>query len=284
MIACTVTARLGIVLHPNWTEILLVVDNYQKAYDKTLAVDALSFQVQAGTVLGMVGPNGAGKTTTMRAIAGIIKPTNGKILVDGFDVNSQPKQAKQIVAFIPDDPKLFESLTVWEHLKFIAAAYQIKNYEPHAERLIDTFELTEKRSALARELSRGMRQKVAICCAYLQQPKLIMFDEPHTGLDPLAIRRMKSTILDQAKEGAVVVVSSHLLSLIEDLCTHLLILSKGKKLFYGTLDELRGGYPELETETSLEEVFFKATSGERTPGERTPDVHDSSLAQEPSDL
>ena len=244
---------------------MIKVDQYQKAYDKTLAVDSLSFEAQPGTILGMVGPNGAGKTTTMRAIAGIIAPTNGKISVGGFDVVTQPKQAKQIVAFIPDDPKLFETLTVWEHLRFIAAAYQVKNFEPIAEELIETFELTDKRTSLARELSRGMRQKVAICCAYLQQPSVIMFDEPHTGLDPLAIRRMKSTIQDRAREGATVIVSSHLLSLIEDLCTHLLILSKGRSLFCGTLDELRQGYPELDTGTPLEEIFFKATIGETNP-------------------
>jgi ABC-2 type transport system ATP-binding protein len=255
---------------------LLQVDQYQKAYDKTLAVESLSFEAHPGTIMGMVGPNGAGKTTTMRAIAGIIAPTNGKILVNGFDVVAQPKMAKQIVAFIPDDPKLFETLTVWEHLRFIAAAYQVQNFEPIAEELIETFELVDKRSSLARELSRGMRQKVAICCAYLQQPKLIMFDEPHTGLDPLAIRRMKSTIQARASEGAVVIVSSHLLSLIEDLCTHLLILSKGRSQFCGTLEKLRQGYPELETGTPLEEIFFKATIGETDPDSNKPNKESTS--------
>lgn len=200
---------------------MIQVDRYQKLYDKTLAVNSLSFNVEPGTILGMVGPNGAGKTTTMRAIAGIILPTGGRILVDGHDVVTEPTLAKKLVALVPDDPKLFDALTVWEHLMFIASAYQVPDYEPLAERLIETFELVEKRNSLARELSRGMRQKVAICCAYLQNPKVIMFDEPHTGLDPLAIRRMKSTITERAKSGASVIVSSHLLGLIEDLCTHL---------------------------------------------------------------
>ncbi len=238
---------------------MIKVQNYQKVYDKTIAVKSLSFELQPGTVLGLVGPNGAGKTTTMRAIAGIIKPTNGNIEVCGFDVVKSSKLAKQQVAFIPDDPRLFETLTVWEHLKFTAAAYQIKDYEADADDLLETFELVEKKDELANALSRGMRQKVAICCAYLQQPKLIMFDEPHTGLDPLAIRRMKSTVLEWAKRGAVVIVSSHLLSLIEDLCSHLLILSKGESVFCGTLDELRSQYPELDSGTPLEEIFFKAT-------------------------
>ena len=244
---------------------MIKVSDYTKAYDKTLAVDGLSFDIQPGTILGMVGPNGAGKTTTMRAIAGIIVPTDGQIEVFGFNVVTQPKQAKQIVAFIPDDPKLFDTLSVWEHLQFIAAAYQIQDFRESAESLLEIFELTEKRNALACELSRGMRQKVAICCAYLQRPKVIMFDEPHTGLDQLAIRRMKQTILERAQSGAAVIVSSHLLSLIEDLCTHLLILSKGKSLFLGTLEELRSKNPELASGTSLEEIFFKATTGQTDP-------------------
>ena len=141
-------------------------------------------------------------------------------------------------------------------MQFTAAAYQITDFEPEAESLLELFELTPKRDALASELSRGMRQKAAICCAYLQRPRVIMFDEPHTGLDPLGIRRMMQTITERAEQGAAVIISSHLLGLIEDLCTHLLILSQGKKLFLGTMDELRAEHPELETGTSLEEIFF----------------------------
>ncbi len=240
---------------------MIQVIDYQKAYDKTIAVDGLSFEVKPGSILGLVGPNGAGKTTTMRAIAGIIAPTRGQLRVAGHDVGQEPTLAKQQVAFVPDDPKLFEALTVWEHLMFVASAYRVKNFEPVADSLIEQFELKEKRNALASSLSRGMRQKLAICCACLHDPQAIMFDEPHTGLDPLAIRRMKSTIEQRAAKGAAVIVSSHLLSLIDDLCTHLLILAKGKSLFCGALDELRAEYPELESGTSLEEIFFKATIG-----------------------
>lgn len=238
---------------------MIQVIDFQKVYDKTVAVDSLSFDVQPGSILGLIGPNGAGKTTTMRAIAGIIAPTRGRLLVAGHDVVAQPQKAKQQIAFIPDDPKLFETLTVWEHLMFVAAAYKVKNFEPTAESLLETFELTPKRNELASSLSRGMRQKLAICCAYLHEPAAIMFDEPHTGLDPLGIRRMKMTIQQRANSGAAVIVSSHLLSLIDDLCTHLLIIAKGKSLFCGTQKELRAGYPELESGTSLEEIFFRAT-------------------------
>ena len=154
-------------------------------------------------------------------------------------------------------------MTVWEHLEFIASAYRVDNFVSTGEALLEQFELVEKRGALAQELSRGMRQKVAICCAYLHDPKAILFDEPLTGLDPYAIRTLKASIADRAASGAAVMVSSHLLVLVEDLCTHLLILNKGRSLFYGTLDEARAKYAGLQGDAavaSLEDVFFRATS------------------------
>ncbi len=245
---------------------MISVDNYEKAYKETIAVDGLTFSVEAGDVLGLVGPNGAGKTTTLRALAGIIAPTGGQLTIAGYDIVTQPMEAKKRVAFIPDEPRLFESLTVWEHLMFTAATYRVKNFEPIAETLLAQFELTEKRNSLAQELSRGMRQKVAICCSYLYDPVAILFDEPHTGLDPHGIRTMKKTVEERAAGGAAVIVSSHLLGLIEDLCTHLLILSQGQSLFCGTMEQARMMYPELGDGTSLEEIFFRATSG--APDER----------------
>jgi ABC-2 type transport system ATP-binding protein len=242
---------------------MIRVDDYHKTYRETVAVDGLSFEVAAGSIMGLVGPNGAGKTTTMRALAGIIRPTSGRMSVAGHDVVLDSLAAKRALAYIPDDPKLFDALTVWEHLEFIASAYRVENFVSAGEALLEQFELVEKRGALAQELSRGMRQKVAICCAYLHDPKAILFDEPLTGLDPYAIRTLKASIANRAASGAAVMVSSHLLVLVEDLCTHLLILNKGRSLFYGTLDEARAKYAGLQgdaTVASLEDVFFRATS------------------------
>ena len=139
---------------------MISVQNYHKRYGGTLAVENLSFDVSAGSILGMLGPNGAGKTTTLRAIAGIIRPTGGHLHVDGRDVTSELVEAKQNIAFVPDDPQLFDLLTVWEHLEFIATAYRVADYAKRAEELLEQFEVTEKRDVAARELSRGMRQKV----------------------------------------------------------------------------------------------------------------------------
>ena len=146
---------------------MIQVIDYHKTYGETVAVRGLSFQVPAGAVLGLVGANGAGKTTTLRALAGIIPPTQGQLLIAGHDVVREPVAAKSKLAYVPDDPKLFDELTVWEHFEFIAAAYRVQNFHPIAEALLGTLELAEKRDALAQGLSRGMRQKVAIACAYL---------------------------------------------------------------------------------------------------------------------
>jgi ABC-2 type transport system ATP-binding protein len=237
------------------------VEDYHKAYRETVAVAGLSFEVAAGAILGLVGPNGAGKTTTLRALAGIIRPTRGRLSIVGHDVENAPVAAKRELAYIPDDPRLFDALTVWEHLEFMAAAYRVPEFAPKAQSLLQQFELVEKRDTMAQELSRGMRQKVAICCGYLHDPRAILFDEPLTGLDPHAIRTLKSSIAARAAAGAAVIVSSHLLSLVEDLCSHLLILNRGQSLFCGSLDEARSRYADLRGETSLEEIFFRATEG-----------------------
>lgn len=232
-----------------------VIDFY-KTYERTVAADGLSFHLPKGTVGALIGPNGAGKTTTMRALCGIIRPTSGTLRVAGFDVQTQPLQVKQRLAYVPDDPPLFETLTVWEHLQFIATAYRLEDFRATAEELLVQLQLDGKRHALASELSRGMRQKVAIACAYLHQPEVIFFDEPLTGLDPAAIRLLKRTMLEKAEQGATVLVSSHLLALVEDTCRHLIILQKGKCLFSGSIDEARRQYPNAR---SLEDVFFHLT-------------------------
>ena len=244
---------------------MIQVRDFHKSYRETVAVAGLSFEVAAGEVLGLVGPNGAGKTTTLRAIAGILPPTQGRLAVGGFDIAVDPLAAKAQLAYVPDDPKLFESLTVWEHLEFVAAAYRVGDFAPKAEALLRQFELDQKRGTLAQELSRGMRQKAAICCAYLHEPRAILLDEPLTGLDPQGIRTMKESIVERARDGAAVIVSSHLLALVEDVCTHLLILDRGKRIYFGRIEEARATFAEAGVSASLEEVFFRAIQPQNGP-------------------
>jgi ABC-2 type transport system ATP-binding protein len=244
----------------------LVLDGFSKSYKAVAAVDGLSCRISGGEVLALVGPNGAGKTTTMRTVAGIIPPSSGQILVGGFDIVAAPLEAKRRLAYVPDDPKLFEALTVDEHLAFSALAYRVPDWKPKAEALLAQFELLDHRRKPAIELSRGMRQKVAICCAYLHEPELLMLDEPLTGLDPRGIRTMRDTIVERAARGTAVIVSSHLLQLVEGLCTKLLILHKGRQLFFGDFGQARVAFAGTATDASLEDVFFRATEGQPPAG------------------
>ena len=243
---------------------MIRVEEFQKVYGTHIAVHRLDFAVGPGEVLGLVGPNGAGKTTTMRAIAGILPPTRGRLAVAGHDLATEPVAAKRRLAYVPDDPKLFDALTVWEHLCFVAAAYGVPDFEPEAARLLERFDLTPKRDALAQELSRGMRQKVAICCAYLHGPGAVLLDEPLTGLDPRGIRTMKDTVVERARAGTAFVISSHLLGLVEDLCTSLLILHQGRRVFFGPIAEARSAFAG-GADASLEEIFLRATGDAATP-------------------
>jgi ABC-2 type transport system ATP-binding protein len=244
---------------------MIEVSAFHKLYGKVVAVTDLSFHVDPGQILGLVGPNGAGKTTTLRAICGIIPPTRGILRVGGYDVRAEPVEAKRLLAYVPDDPKLFDALTVWEHLRYIAEAYNVPEYERAAEGLLEQFELADKRNTTGSELSRGMRQKVAVCCAYLHHPRAILFDEPLTGIDPRGIRTMKDSIRQRAADGTAVIMSSHILDLVEDLCTHLLILHRGRNLFFGPLAEARAAFDGLHSEATLEEVFLRATEDVSPP-------------------
>jgi ABC-2 type transport system ATP-binding protein len=234
------------------------VSDLTKLYGNFTAVDGLSFRVAPGEVLGLVGPNGAGKTTTLRSIAGIIVPTRGTIRVAGFDLAERPIDAKRALAFIPDEPQLFEHLTVEEHLKFVGRLYGVADAADRAGPLLQEVELWEKRRSLPGELSRGMRQKLAIACGLLHAPAALLLDEPLTGLDPGGIRRMKATIAARARAGAAVILSSHLLHLVEELCTRLLLLRRGEIAAVGTIAEIVAERPQLAG-LGLEDIFLALT-------------------------
>ena len=242
---------------------MIEVEQYTKLYGDIVAVNALSFTVPAGEVLGLVGPNGAGKTTTLRALAGILQPTSGAIRIAGFDLKTQPVQAKAKLAFIPDEPQLFDYLTVTEHLQFVARLYGVTDAGPRIPVLLEELELTPKANALPPELSRGMKQKLAIACGLLHHPSAVLLDEPLTGLDPVGIRRMKETILARARDGAAVVLSSHLLHLVEELCTRILVIRRGQAVAIGTIADIVAARPELQGRT-LEEMFIALTGDDTT--------------------
>jgi ABC-2 type transport system ATP-binding protein len=222
-------------------------------------VRELSFSVGAGEIVGLLGPNGAGKTTTLRSLAGILRPSAGSLQIGGFDVVSDPLEAKRRLALVADDPPLFSSLTVWEHLVMTAQLYELAAWEERAGVLLAELELVERRDDLAEELSRGMRQKVCVACALLHEPLVLLLDEPLTGLDPRGIRTLYAALRRRAAEGAAIVVSSHLLAQIEALCTRFLLLREGRLLLDGSKREIARRLPALRDDVSLEEIFFEAT-------------------------
>jgi ABC-2 type transport system ATP-binding protein len=223
------------------------------------AVADLSFEVGPGEIVGLIGPNGAGKTTTLRSLAGILRPTSGRLCIDGHDLIVDPLEAKRRLAFMPDEPHLFEYLTVDEHLRLVARLYGVADFERRAAALIDELELKGKERSLPGALSRGMRQKVVIACGLVREATTLLFDEPLTGLDPLGIRRMRETIVARGRAGAAILLSSHLLHLVEEICTRVIIMDRGNKIADGTFDELRSRPDLAEAGSNLEQIFLSVT-------------------------
>jgi ABC-2 type transport system ATP-binding protein len=240
------------------------VTGLTKNYDSFVAVKDFSFAVKRGEVLGLVGPNGAGKTTTLRALAGIHPPTDGTIRICGFDLRNEAVDAKRRLAFMPDEPRLFDYLTVEEHLQFVSRLYQVTGVKEKIDPLLHEFELADKRKALPAELSRGMKQKLMIACGFIHDPDVLIFDEPLTGLDPLGIRRMKESIVRRSQGGASVILSSHLLHLVEELCDTIAVIQHGTRIAYDTIDNLKWKITSGRNDLSLEDAFLKITA-EETP-------------------
>lgn len=237
---------------------MISIQGLIKTYGKALAVDRLSFDVEAGEILGLIGPNGAGKTSTLRCIAGIHRPSSGSVTIAGHDIVREAVAAKRGLAFVADEPHLFEQLTVIEHLRLIARIYGVADVESRAQALLEQLELADRDKAVPSELSRGMKQKVALACAFMHDPRALLLDEPLTGLDPLGIHRMKETIVACARRGVAVIISSHLLHLVEEICTRVLIIHRGVKVADGTLAELAA--QARVPGSSLEQIFLDVTA------------------------
>ena len=237
----------------------IAVEHFRRAYGRVTAVDDLSFDVAGGEIVGLIGPNGAGKTTTLRSLAGIVRPTAGHVRIDGYDLVEHPIEAKRRLAFMPDEPHLFEYLTVLEHLRLTARLYSVEDVERRANALLDELELSGREHALPGELSRGMRQKVVIACGLVRDATTLLFDEPLTGLDPIGIRKMRETIVGRGRAGAAILLSSHLLHLVEEICTRVIIMDRGRIVADGTFAELASRVDIAAAGSRLEQIFLRMT-------------------------
>lgn len=233
-----------------------------KRYGEVVAVDDVSFSVGRGEVVGFLGPNGAGKTTTLRCLTGIVPPTAGRVRIAGHDLASDGVEAKRRLAFVPDEPRLFDHLTVADHLTLVARLYGVADGRDRAGALLSELDLGDRRDAFPGELSRGMKQKLLFAMALLHRPEVLVLDEPLTGLDPGAMRRMKDRVRRAADDGVAVLLSSHMLHLVEELCGRIVIVARGRKVLEGTLDDIRaglGGPDGLAGRENLEAIFLRAT-------------------------
>jgi ABC-2 type transport system ATP-binding protein len=238
---------------------MITVEHLRRTYGSFTAVDDLSFQVAPAEIVGLIGPNGAGKTTTLRSLAGILRPTAGHVRIDGHDLVQDPIEAKRRLAFMPDEPHLFEYLTVEEHLRLTARLYTVGDFAARARALLDELELAGREKSLPGELSRGMRQKVVIACGLVRDATTLLFDEPLTGLDPIGIRKMRETIVARGRSGAAILLSSHLLHLVEEICTRVIIMDHGRIVADGTFAELASRADLASAGSNLEQIFLRVT-------------------------
>lgn len=237
---------------------MLEVSSLTKKYRNTLANDNLNFQVDSGEIAVLIGPNGAGKSTAIKCIAGLLR-FNGVITICGFANKSV--EAKSSFGYIPEMPAPIETLTVYEHLEFIARAYKVEGWQEKAEALLVRMELDDKRKKLGKELSKGMQQKLSICCALLPEPKVVLLDEPLIGLDPHAIKELKTMLMELKARGCAILVSTHMLDSVDGLWDKALIMMNGKIAANRTRTEIES------TGEDLEQLFFAITEGVQASGE-----------------
>lgn len=237
---------------------MLEVIKVSKKYGKTLAADEVGFTVPDGKVGILLGPNGAGKSTVIKSIAGLLR-FQGEVRIQGM--NSKTMEAKKVFAYVPELPFMYDSLTVREHIDFITRAYGVQATEEEIGELFERFELTDKQQKLGNELSKGMMQKVSICCALIIKPKVILLDEPMVGLDPAAIKELKKVILELRDGGCTILISTHMLDMVKDLWDVTFVMNKGKIL---------GTYVKENLEDKdLEELFFQVTGQAEHSGEES---------------
>ncbi|MBB2182887.1 ABC transporter ATP-binding protein [Lachnospiraceae bacterium MD1] len=234
---------------------MLSVIDVTKKYGKLIANDHVSFEVHPGDISILLGPNGAGKSTIIKCIAGLLK-FNGMILINKNENKSLP--AKRDLGYIPEMPALYDMLTVWEHMEFIARAYSLTDWKDRAEMLLERLELDDKKKKLGSDLSKGMQQKVSICCGLLPQPKVILLDEPLVGLDPHAIKELKNMIVEYKNEGAAILISTHMLDSVADFWDSTNIMMDGRIAAKRTRKEIEG------SGENLEDLFFKITEKEKS--------------------
>ena len=240
---------------------MIAIHDLVKKYGSFTAVDGVTLEVAPGEIHGFLGPNGAGKTTTIRMIAGLLKPTSGRILVNGHDLASEPERAKASLGFIPDRPFIYEKLTAGEFLRFHAGLYGLDGpgVPDRVHEMLELFELTRWEDELVESFSHGMKQRLVMCAAFLHRPQAVLVDEPMVGLDPRGARLIKEVFRRMSAHGVAILMSTHTLEVAQEMCDRISIILKGIIIARGTVPELlaMAGNPDDQ----LTSVFLKLTGG-----------------------
>lgn len=240
---------------------MIQIENVTKTYNNSVrAVDQLNLTVNNGEIVGFIGPNGAGKTTTIKMLTGILNPDSGSVIIDGYNMSTEPLKAKQAIGYIADSPDMFLRLKGIEFMNLISDIYKVPT-DVRKERIktfASRFDLTEVLDEPMQNYSHGMRQKMMVAAALVHDPAVWILDEPLTGLDPKSAFALKTMMREHADAGNSVLFSTHVLEVAEKLCDKVIIINHGKTLFYGTLDELTARYPDMD----LEKIFLEMTAHE----------------------
>lgn len=247
---------------------MISIRDLSMSYGSFRAVDGLELEVERGEIVALLGPNGAGKTTTLKTLSGLLRPQSGSVTVAGHDVLRAPEAARAATAYLPDKPHLYELLSGWEYLAFVAGLWDLAtgSWERIAAEHLEELGLAEVRHDLLESYSQGMRQKLLFIAGLIHAPQAWVLDEPMSGLDPRAARQMQDLLRQEADCGAAVLLSTHLLDLAERMCDRIVILDHGRRIAQGTIGELRGrhdatsGAPGGEQAARLEDLFLRLTA------------------------
>ncbi len=246
-------------------QVLIKTHQLTKRYGPVAVVKGLNLEVKGGEIFGFLGPNGSGKTTTIKMLTGLLEPSEGEAFICGYDIRKQPTRAKALIAYVPDQPKLYDKLSALEFLELVAALYRVPKatIKERSTQLLAMFGLGERANELLESFSHGMRQKVVLAAALIHQPKVILLDEPTVGLDPASARLLKDVLQEMARQGAAIFLSTHILEIAERMCHRVAILKDGKLIAQGSPEELRQKVGH--TGESLEDIFLELTdSNENT--------------------
>ncbi len=247
---------------------MIEIRDCTKRYGELVAVNNLSLNVKGSEIFGLLGPNGAGKSTTIRMMVGLVKPDAGVIRLGGYDIGQDAVNAKRIMAYVPEKGYVYEKLTAWEYLTFIGGLYPLEEetFRKNASEYLEVFGLVEWKDEMIGNFSMGMKQRLLLTSAFMREPKVIILDEPHNGLDPKGVRLLKDILFRFRNEGTAIILSTHIIAIAEQICDKIAIMNKGLVVAEGTDEDLR--HYAKSSDKNLEDIFLRLTSDYEQMGVR----------------